>query len=162
MVIDMRIYTLVLRGLLVMLGLGAGLAYLVLYVVSGDLAASYPALAHLRAPLFAAAVVAGAPGAVALGALWSFADLVARGQGFSPTTVRRLRLIRNCFAVTAVYLLAAYAVTTMVMAPGQSPSVFLAWCAGEVISVFLFAFAAVMVGLFDNATMMREEHELTV
>ena len=161
-VVTMKFYTVALRAFLVLLALGAILAYLVLYIVSLDLAASYPALADLRVPLFAAAVVAGIPAAVALGALWRFAALVARGEGFSPQTVRLLRLIRNCFAVLAAYLLVAFVVTTVAMAPGQSPGVFLAWCAGEVIAIFLFTFAAVMVGLFDNAAEMRLENEMTV
>ncbi len=162
MVVAMKFYTVVLRAFLVLLALGVLLAYLALYLVSLDLAATYPALAHFRVPLFAAAVVAGVPAAVALGALWRFAALVAQGEGFSPQTVRLLRLMRNCFAVLAAYLLVAFVVTTIAMAPGQSPGVFLAWVAGEVIAVFLFTFAAVMVGLFDNATEMRQEHELTV
>jgi hypothetical protein len=138
------------------------LAYLVLYIVSLDLAQTYPALGHLRIPLFITAVVAAIPGMVALHALLSFAALVARGEAFSTRTVTLLRRIRNCFAVTAVYLLVAFVGVTVAMAPGQSPSVFLAWCVGEVISLFLFTFAAVMVGLFANATTLREEQSLTV
>lgn len=158
----MKPYTIALRALLVLLALGAALAYFVLYLLSLDLAASYPPLAHLQLPLFLAAVLAGIPAAVALAALWRFATLVGRGEGFSPETVRLLRLMRNCFAVLAIYLLVAFVATTVAMATGQNPGVFLAWCAGEVISVFLFTFAAVMVRLFDNATQMRQEHELTV
>lgn len=158
----MKLYTIALRALLVLLALGAALAYFVLYLVSVDLAASYPPLAHLRVPLFLAAVLAGVPAAVALGALWRFATLVGHGEGFSPSTVRLLRLMRNCFAVVAIYLLVAFIATTIAMEPGQNPGVFLAWCASEVISIFLFTFTAVMVRLFDNATQMRQEHELTV
>jgi hypothetical protein len=160
--IDMRFSTVALRALLVVLGIGVLLAYAVLYVFSADMAASYPPLAPLQVPLFMAAVVAGVPAAVALGALWRFAALVSRGEGFSPSTVRLLRLMRNCFGALAVYLLVAFVATTIAMAPGQSPGVVLAWCASEVIAVFLFTFAAVMVGLFDNAVEMRLENELTV
>jgi hypothetical protein len=158
----MKLCTVALRALLVVLAVGALLAYAVLYVVSADMAASYPPLAHLQIPLFLAAVAAGIPAAVALGALWRFASLVARGEGFSASTVRLLRLMRNCFGVLAVYLLMAFVATTLAMAPGGSPGVFLAWCASEVIAVFLFTFAAVMVGLFDNAAEMRVENEMTV
>jgi hypothetical protein len=158
----MRYYTFALRGLLLVLAAGIVLAYLVLYIVSLDLAQTYPALGHLRIPLFITAVVAAIPGMVALHALLSFAALVARGEAFSTRTVTLLRRIRNCFAVTAVYLLVAFVGVTVAMAPGQSPSVFLAWCVGEVISLFLFTFAAVMVGLFANATTLREEQSLTV
>lgn len=161
-VVAMRFYTIALRALLVLLALGAALAYFVLYLVSVDLAASYPPLSHLQMPLFLAAVLAGVPAAVALGALWRFATLVGRGEGFSPNTVRLLRLMRNCFAVLAIYLLVAFIATTIAMEPGQNPGVFLAWCAGEVISIFLFTFAAVIVRLFDNASQMRQELELTV
>lgn len=161
-IIAMRLYTVALRALLVLLGMGALLAYAVLYLFSADMAASYPSLAHLQVPLFLAAVVAGVPAAVALVALWRFASLVSRGEGFSPSTVRLLRLMRNCFGALAVYLLVAFIATTIAMAPGQNPGVFLAWCAGEVIAVFLFTFAAVMVGLFDNGAEMRLENELTV
>jgi hypothetical protein len=158
----MRASTVALRGLLAILAVGALLAYAALYAVSLDLAESYPPLAHLRVPLFLAAVAAGVPAAVALAALWRFASLVARGEGFSASTVRLLRLMRNCFGVLAVYLLVAFIATTVALAPGQSPGVFLAWCASEVIAVFLFAFAAVMVGLFTNAAEMRVENDLTV
>jgi len=122
----------------------------------------YPVLAHLRLPLFIAAVVAAIPSLVALHALWSFASLVASGEAFSPRAVALLRRIRNCFAVTAAYLLVAFTAVTIAMQPGQSPSVFLAFVVGEIISLFLFTFAAIMVGLFDNATSLREENALTV
>lgn len=162
MIFSMKAYTVALRALLVILAAGVVLAYLLLYIVSLDLAASYPALAHLRVPLFLASVAAGIPTAIALGALWLFAALVGKGEGFSPRAVRQLRLMRNCFAVMAAYLLVAFIVTTIAMAPGQSPSVFLAWCASEVVALFLLTLIAVMVKLFDNATTIRQEHELTV
>jgi hypothetical protein len=161
-ILVMRFYTIALRVLLVVLAVGFALAYLVLYIVSLDLAASYPALAHLRVPLFLASVVAGIPAAIALGALWLFAALVGSGEGFSPRAVRQLRLMRNCFGVMAAYLLVAFVVTTIALAPGQSPGVFLAWCASEVVAVFLFTLIAVMVELFDNARAIRQELELTV
>lgn len=161
-VIGMRLSTIALRALLVVLAVGGVLAYALLYAISSDLAHEYPPLAHLQLPLFAAAVVAGVPVAVALVALWRFAARVAAGEGFSTGTVGLVRLIRNCFAVLAVYLLVAFVATTVAMQPGQSPGVFLAWCVGEVVSLFLFTFAAVMVGLFDNATELRLESELTV
>jgi hypothetical protein len=100
-ILVMRFYTIALRVLLVVLAVGFALAYLVLYIVSLDLAASYPALAHLRVPLVLASVVAGIPAAIALGALWLFAALVGSGEGFSPRAVRQLRLMRNCFGVMA-------------------------------------------------------------
>jgi hypothetical protein len=162
MVIDMRFHTVVLRGLLLVLAAGVVFAYQLLYLVSGELAEQYPVLAHFRMPLFTTAVIAAIPSMVALAALWSFASLVAQGEAFSPRAVTLLRRIRNCFAVTAVYLLVAYTAVTIAMQPGQSPGVFLAFVVGEIISLFLFTFAAVMVGLFDNATSLREENALTV
>lgn len=161
-VIAMRLSTVALRALLLVLAVGGVLAYAVLYAISVELAREYPPLAHLQLPLFAAAVVAGLPVAVALVALWRFAALVARGEGFSAETVGLVRLIRNCFGVLAAYLLVAFVATTIALQPGQSPGVFLAWCVGEVVSVFLFTFSAVMVGLFDNAAELRRENELTV
>jgi hypothetical protein len=161
MVIGMKFYTVVLRGLLLVLAAGVAFAYLLLYLVSVDLAKEYPALAHFQLPLFFTAVVAAIPSLVALQALWSFASLVAKGEAFSPRAVVLGRRIRNCFAVTAVYLLVAFTGVTIAM-QGQSPGVFLAFVVGEIISLFLFTFAAVMVGLFDNATSLREENALTV
>jgi hypothetical protein len=161
-VIGMRFYTVALRGLLVVLAVGAVLAYLLLYVISLDLAAEFPPLAHLRLPLFLVAVGAGLPAVVALGCLWSFSALVAQGEGFSPATVRLLRIMRNSFAVMAAYLLVAYVAITVAMQPGESPQVFLAFCVGEVVALFLLTYSAVMVGLFDNGTSIRQEHELTV
>jgi len=162
MLLGMKFYTVVLRGLLLVLAAGVAFAYLLLYLVSVDLAHQYPVLAHFRLPLFATAVIAVIPGMVALQALWSFATQVARGEAFSPRAVALLRRIRNCFAVTAAYLLIAFIAVTIAMQPGQSPSVFLAFVVGEIISLFLFTFAAVMVGLFDNATSLREDNALTV
>ncbi len=158
----MRFYTVALRGLLVALAIGAVLAYLLLYVISLDLAAEFPPLAHLRLPLYLVAVGAGIPAVVALVSLWSFSSLVAQDEGFSPGTVRLLRVMRNSFAVMAAYLLVAFIAITVAMAPGQSPQVFLAWSVAEVVALFLFTYSAVMVGLFDNATATRHEHELTV
>lgn len=145
-----------------MLAAGVAFAYLLLYLVSVELADQYPVLAHLQQPLFITAVVAAIPSLVALHALWSFASLVAKGEAFSPRAVTLLRRIRNCFAVTAAYLLVAGTGVTIAMQPGQSPGVFLAFVVGEIISLFLFTFAAVMVGLFANATSLREENALTV
>ena len=162
MLIGMKFYTVVLRGLLLMLAAGVAFAYLLLYLVSVDLAKEYPVLAHFQLPLFFTAVVAAIPSLVALQALWSFASLVAKGEAFSPRAVVLGRRIRNCFAVTAAYLLVAFTVVTIAIQPGQSPSVFLAFVVGEIISLFLFTFAAIMVGLFDNATSLREENALTV
>ena len=99
---------------------------------------------------------------VALQALWSFASLVAEGEAFSPRAVVLGRRIRNCFAVTAAYLLVAFTAVTIAMQPGQSPGVFLAFVVGEIISLFLFTFAAIMVGLFENAASLREENAMTV
>lgn len=161
-VIVVKYYTQALRCLLVVLVAGAVLAYAVLYIVSLDLARDYPEVAHLRVPLFMTAMVAALPGMVALHARWLFAAPVAGGDAFSTRTVSLLRRIRNCSAVTAVYLLVAFVGASVALAPEQSPSVFLAWCASEVISLFAFTFAAVMVGLFANATTLREEDALTV
>lgn len=161
-VIDMRFYTVALRGLLVVLAVGAVLAYLLLYVIGLDLAAEFPPLAHLRLPLFLVAVGAGLPAVVALVCLWWFSALVAQGEGFSFATVRLLRIMRNSFAVMAAYLLVAFIAITVAMQPGQSPQVFLVFSVGEVVALFLFTYSAVMVGLFDNGTTIRQEHELTV
>jgi hypothetical protein len=158
----MRFYTVALRGLLVVLAAGAVLAYLSLYVISLDLAAEFPPLAHLRLPLFLVAVGAGLPAVVALVCLWWFSALVAQGEGFSPAAVRLLRIMRNSFAVMAAYLLVAFVAITVAMQPGESPQVFLTFCAAEVVALFLFTYSAVMVGLFDNGTTIRQEHELTV
>ena len=161
-VIGMKVYTVALRGLLVVLAVGAVLAYLLLYVISLDLAAEFPPLAHLRLPLFLIAVGAGLPAAVALVCLWRFSALVAQGEGFSPATVRLLRIMRNSFAVMAAYLLVAFIAITVAMRPGESPQVFLAFSVAEVVALFLFTYSAVLVGLFDNGTTIRLEHELTV
>jgi hypothetical protein len=158
----MKFYTVALRLLLLALTAGAVLAYALLYAISLDLAQSYPSLAHLRLPLFLVAVGAAVPALVAVHALWRFATLVDKGEAFSAQSVRLLRRLRNCFAVLAVYVLVAFVGVTVAMEPGQNPGVFLAACVGEVVALFLFTFAAVMVGLFDNATVLREEHELTV
>jgi uncharacterized membrane protein len=155
-------YTGLLRLLLalvtVVVAMGCGL----LYVVSLDLAASYPEVAHLRVPIFLAVVACLVPGLVAVHALWMFLGLVDRDEAFSEGTVRLLRRIRLCFGAMAACLLVSVVAVCLALLPLQSPSVPLAWFGGEVVAVFLFTFAALLERLFSNAVELRQDNELTV
>jgi hypothetical protein len=78
--------TVLLRVLLTMLVIVLGIVSAVLYVVSLDMAVTYPTMAHLRVPLYLAAVVALAPVMVAVNGCSTGRLSCAgqRGDGLSP------------------------------------------------------------------------------
>ncbi|GAA1886373.1 DUF2975 domain-containing protein [Lapillicoccus jejuensis] len=158
----MRLLGTALRVLVLLLAAGGALAYGVLYVVSEDLAATYPAQAHLRLPFFLAALGAGVPVAVALVALRRFATLAARRAASSAETLALLTMLRDTFAVLAVYLLAAFVAVSVALAPEQSPTVFLAWSGVEVPAVLLAVLAALVRRLVDDGARRRHGTPLPV
>ncbi len=151
-----------LRAILVLLVAGTGLAVALLYVISLDLAAAYPRHAAVRLPLFLAASVTAVPVLVAAQALWAFLAMTDRGEAFSPGAVRLFRRIKIWFAGTAGYLLVVFVVSAVLLLPDKSPSVLLAWWVGEAVVIFVVACAAVLQRLFEQATVLRVDHELTV
>jgi hypothetical protein len=96
--------TKLLRLLLVMFLVGLVLASGLLYIVSLDLAADYPDLAHLRLPIYVAVLVGLIPMIVAVKVVFDFLSVVDHGEAFSPLTVRLLRRLKVLFGVTAAYL----------------------------------------------------------
>ena len=157
-----RTTTVLLRLMLILLALGLVAAVGLLNIVSLDLAHTYPSHADMRLPLFLAAAVTAIPALVAVHALWAFLALADRGEALSPQTVCLFRRVKFWFAGAAVYLLVAFVAVEQALLPDRSPSVFLGWCAAEVVAVFVVAFAAVFERLFATATAFRVDSELTV
>src|SRR5665811_1215644 len=93
-----------LRVLLVMFLVGLVLASGLLYIVSLDLATTYPKLVHLRLPIYVAVLVGLLPVIVAVKVVFDFLSGVDQGEAFSPRTVRLLRRLKVLVGITAAYL----------------------------------------------------------
>ncbi len=133
-----------------------------LYIVSLDLAATYPEVAHLRLPLYGAMLAGLAPVVVAIKAVFDILALIDQGEAFSPCTVTLLRRLRMLVAVMAVYLTLGTVGVWIALLPLQSPSILLGWFAGEVILLFLLTLGALFERLFTAALELRQDNELTV
>lgn len=157
--------TKLLRLLLVMFLVGLVLASGLLYIVSLDLAADYPDLAHLRLPIYVAVLVGLIPMIVAVKVVFDFLSVVDHGEAFAPLTVRLLRRLKVLFGVTAAYLtLGLIGVWAAVwVALGQTKgTMLLGWFAAEVVTLFLFTLVALLERLFAAALQLRQDNELTV
>jgi Protein of unknown function (DUF2975) len=157
--------TRLLRVLLVMFLVGFVLASGLLYIISLDLAAVYPKLAHLRLPIYVAVLVGLVPVIVAVKVVFDLFGIVDQGDAFSPRTVRLLRRLKVLVGITAVYLtLGLVGVWVAVwVAMGQAKGyALLPWFAAEVVSLFLFTLVALLERLFAAALELRQDNELTV
>lgn len=157
--------TKLLRLLLVMFLVGLVLASGLLYIVSLDLAADYPDLAHLRLPIYVAVLVGLIPMIVAVKVVFDFLSVVDHREAFSPLTVRLLRRLKVLFGVTAAYLtLGLIGVWAAVwVALGQTKgTMLLGWFAAEVVTLFLFTLVALLERLFAAALQLRQDIELTI
>jgi hypothetical protein len=157
--------TKLLRLLLVMFLVGLVLASGLLYIVSLDLAADYPDLAHLRLPIYVAVLVGLIPMIVAVKVVFDFLSVVDHGEAFSPLTVRLLRRLKVLFGVTAAYLtfglIGVWAAVWVAL--GQTKgTMLLGWFAAEVVTLFLFTLVALLERLFAAALQLRLDTELTV
>lgn len=157
--------TKLLRLLLVMFLVGLVLASGLLYIVSLDLAADYPDLAHLRLPIYVAVLVGLIPMIVAVKVVFDFLSVVDHGEAFSPLTVRLLRRLKVLFGVTAAYvtlgLIGVWAAVWVAL--GQTKgTMLLGWFAAEVVTLFLFTLVALLERLFAAALQLRQDNELTV
>ena len=157
--------TRLLRVLLVMLLAGLVMASGLLYIVSLDLAAAFPEVAHLRLPIYVAVLVGLVPMIVAVKVVFDLLSVVDQGEAFSPQTVRRLRRLKALVGITAAYEvlgLAGGPVATWV-AMGQTKAyMLLPWFAAEVVTLFLFTLVALLERLFSAALELRRDNELTV
>jgi Protein of unknown function (DUF2975) len=153
--------TVVLRVLLVMFLLGLLLASGLLYIVSLDLAAQYPELAHVRMPIYVAVLVGLLPVVVAVQVVFALLGVVDQDEAFSPRTVVLLRRLSMLFGLDVGYLVLG--LVGVWLALGQMhPSILLGWFAAEVVALFLFTLAALLRRLFAAALELRQENELTV
>ena len=157
--------TRLLRVLLVMFLVGLVLASGLLYIISLDLAAVYPKLAHLRLPIYVAVLVGLVPVVVAVKVVFDFLSVVDQGEAFSTRTVRLLRRLKVIVGITAAYEvigLAGVLVATWV-AMGQTKAyLLLPWFAAEIVTLFLFTLVALLERLFAAALELRQDNELTV
>ena len=150
--------------LLVMFLVGLVLASGMLYILSLDLAAVYPKLAHLRLPIYVAVLVGLVPVIVAVKVVFDFLSVVDQGEAFSPRTVRLLRRLKVLFGITAAYeVLGLVGVWFAVwIAMGQTKVyMLLPWFTAEVVTLFLFALVALLERLFAAEVKLRQENELT-
>ena len=157
--------TRLLRVLLVMLLVGLVMASGLLYIVSLDLAAAYPELAHLRLPIYFAVIGGLVPVVMGVKVVFDLLSVVDQGEAFSTGTVRLLRRLKVLVGITAAYEalgLAGVLVATWV-AMGQTKAyMLLPWFAAEVVTLFLFTLVALLERLFAAALELRQDNELTV
>jgi len=157
--------TKLLRALLVMFLVGLVMASGLIYIVSLDLAALYPELAHLRLPIYVAVLVGLVPMVVAVKVVFDLLRVVDQGEAFSLQTVQLLRRLKVLFGITAAYLVLGLVGVSVAIwvAMGQThPSILLGWFAAEVVALFLFTLAALLERLFAAALELRQDNELTV
>ena len=157
--------TKLLRVLLVLFLVGLVMASGLIYIVSLDLAAAYPELAHLRLPIYGAVLVGLVPMIVAVKVVFDLLRVVDQGEAFSLQTVRLLHRLKVLFGITAAYLVLGLVGVSVAIwvAMGQThPSFLLGWFAAEVVALFLFTLAALLEGLFAAALELRQDNELTV
>jgi len=148
-----------------MLLAGLVMASGLLYIVSLDLAAVYPELAHLRLPIYFAVLVGAVPVVMGVKVVFDLLGVVDQGEAFSTRTVRLLRRLKVLVGITAAYEvlgLAGVLVATWV-AMGQTKAYMLIpWFAAEVVTLFLFTLDALLEGLFAAALELRQDNDLTV
>ena len=157
--------TRLLRVLLVMFLVGLVLASGLLYIISLDLAAAFPEVAHLRLPIYVAVLVGLIPVIVAVKVVFDFLGVVDQGEAFSVQTVRLLRRLKVLLGITAAYLvlgLVGVSAATWVAMGQMIPSSLLVWFAGEVVTLFLFTLVGLLERLFSAALELRQDNELTV
>ena len=154
-------HTLVLRMLLVLLLIVLVLLSGLLYIVSLDLAAQYPELAHLRMPIYVAVLIGLLPVVVAVQVVFALLRVIDQGGAFSLRTVVLLRRLSMLFGFAAGYLVLG--LVGVWLAIGQMHlSILFGWFAAEVVALFLFTLAALLGRLFAAALELRQENELTV
>lgn len=150
----MRATTLVRLLVLPVALLGTGVLALV-YVVGLDLAAQYPAQAHLHVPFFLAVLAASLPFANAGLGLWRFLALVDRHEEASPAAAHVLRHTRIGFALLAGFVPVAGLLAYLALLPEQTPSIPMAMVADEVVALFALSLTAVGETVVRRASARR-------
>jgi len=157
--------TRLLRVLVVMFLVGLVLASGLLYIVSLDLAETYPKVAHLRIPVYVAVLVGLVPVVVALKVVSDLLGVVDQGDAFSTRTVRLLRQLKVLVGITAAYEVLGIGGVWVAawVSMGQTKAyVLLPWLAAEVVTLFLFTLVALLERLFAAALELRQDNEPTV
>lgn len=157
--------TRLLRVLLVMFLVCLVMASALIYIVSLDLAATYPKVAQMRLPIYLAVLVGLIPVVVAVKVVFDFLGVVDQGEAFSTRTVRLLRRLKALIGITAAYLLVGLVgvwVAVWVAMGQQKGTMVIAWFAAEVVTLFLFTLVALLERLFAAALELRQDNELTV
>lgn len=157
--------TRLLRVLLALFLVGLVLASGLIYIISLDLAETYPELAHLRMPVYVAVIVGLVPVVVAVKVVFDLLRVVDQGEAFSTPTVRLLRRLKALVGITAAYevlgLVGVWVAAWVAM--GQTKAyMLLPWLAAEVVTLFLFTLVALLERLFAAALELRQDNELTV
>jgi Protein of unknown function (DUF2975) len=148
-----------------MLLVGLVMASGLLYIVSMDLAAIYPELAHLRLPIYFAVLVGLVPVVMGVKVVFDLLSVVDQGEAFSTRTVRLLRRLKVLVGITAAYEvlgLAGVLVATWVAVGQTKAYMLLPWFAAEVVTLFLFTLVTLLERLFAAALELRQDNELTV
>lgn len=136
-----------------------------IYIVSLDLAQTYPNLAHLRMPVYVAVLVGLVPLVVAVKVVFDLLKVVDHGDAFSTRTVRLLQRLKVLLGITAAYeLLGLVGVWVAAwVSMGQTKAyLLLPWFAVEAVTLFLFTLLALLERLFAAAVELRQDNELTV
>jgi hypothetical protein len=153
--------TKILRFLLVLLLFLLLLGCAFLYGVSLESADNAPELAHLRLPVYAAAVVGLFPVVAAIRSLFAFLGAVDDGAAFSERTAETLRRMRVLIGVFAGYLILGF-VGFWAATGLMHPTIVFAWFVLEVGALFLFTMVALLERIFAVALELREDNERTV
>ena len=153
--------TRLLRFLLMLLLLAIMLSCGLLYGLSLEEAQASPELAHLRLPIYVAAVVAFVPVVASITSVFAFLEAVDDGAAFSTRTIEILRRLRLLIGVFAGYLVLGLA--GFMAATGRvHPTLIFLWCVVEVAALFLFTMVVLFERIFVVALELSEDSELTV
>ena len=141
--------TRVLRFLLVLLLLGLVLGCGLLYVLSLESAQAWPELAHLRLPVYLAALAGFVPVVLASRSVFDLLEAVDRGAAFSARTVeilRRLRLLGGVVAGCLGLGFVGFWVATGLM----HPTLVFLWFVAEVAALFVVTLVALLERLLER------------
>jgi hypothetical protein len=153
--------TRVLRFLLVLLLLGLVLGCGLLYVLSLESAQAWPELAHLRLPVYLAALAGFVPVVLASRSVFDLLEAVDRGAACSARTVeilRRLRLLGGVVAGCLGLGFVGFWVATGLM----HPTLVFLWFVAEVAALFVVTVVALLERLLVAALEPGRDSALTV
>lgn len=154
--------TFALRALLVASLVELASAYALVYVVSLDLAATYPEVAHLRLPFFVALLVGAVPLLLVVHAGFELLGLVDGGEAFSRRSADLLSRVKTLFVLTAGYVAVGAVGVYLALLPAESPTVLFAAITAEAVTLGAVAVFALLQRLCLAAVALRTAQPLTV